>query len=350
MSGVRRILSQVLSLPTAPMHEEAVARFVRAFASRQGLGVRADRFGNLLLRSGSGRPRYVVMAHMDHPGFEVVGHRGRRVIVKIRGGLDPRASARARLRFFVGGQEIRGRGVGHLVTRASAGHRRPTMTFHAVTEQPVPRGAFAMFDIPPVRVTNGIVRARAIDNIANCALILDLLATACRRRQPVMGVLTRAEEIGCVGARALLRARALPHGVPVIVLETSSAKAAKVTIGAGPVIRVGDKVAAFDPVIDMWLHHVASRLVKQGSFRFQRALMPGGMTEGTYYMMEGLSVGSLAIPLGNYHNRGTNGPRPEQISWSDWRQLKQLLLALCAAPSPKKVLQQVRRKLWRERE
>lgn len=329
------------------MHEGAIVAFLRDFAARERLAVRTDRFGNVMIRSGKGRPRYVVMAHMDHPGCEVIRSRGREAVVRILGGLDPRQVARARLRFFCSGQAIRARGTGGIVLHRERGVMRPHAEFRIRAAVPIPRGTFGMLDLPPVRFVNGLVKARAIDNIANCALILDCLAEAHRRRIPLCGVFTRAEEIGCVGAQALIRTRGLPRNVPILVLEASSAKVAKVTIGAGPVIRVGDRIASFDPRVDLWLHHTAARLQKAGAFQFQRALMAGGATEGAYYIMDGLMVGALALPLGNYHNRGRSGPAPEVIAWRDWLGLRQLLGALLSAPSPQKVAQQVRARLWR---
>ncbi|MBM3887973.1 MAG: aminoacyl-histidine dipeptidase, partial [Verrucomicrobia bacterium] len=46
---------KLLTRPTAPYHEEHVAQFVREFAAARGLRVRADKFGNLVVRYGRGR-------------------------------------------------------------------------------------------------------------------------------------------------------------------------------------------------------------------------------------------------------------------------------------------------------
>ena len=76
-----KIYRDVLSLPTAPYHERVVADFIRAFAKRRGIPVKADRYGNLVVRYRRGnRPKRVALAgHMDHPGFEVLGADGRDV-------------------------------------------------------------------------------------------------------------------------------------------------------------------------------------------------------------------------------------------------------------------------------
>ena len=49
-STTQKIVREVLSLPTAPYHEDAVSAHVRAFASQRGMPVKTDRYGNLIFR------------------------------------------------------------------------------------------------------------------------------------------------------------------------------------------------------------------------------------------------------------------------------------------------------------
>lgn len=67
-----RIAMELLSLPTSPFHEQAVAEWVRQFAGgKLGLRTTADRWGNLTIRYPGRRTKrpLVFTAHMDHPGF-----------------------------------------------------------------------------------------------------------------------------------------------------------------------------------------------------------------------------------------------------------------------------------------
>lgn len=334
------LLLAVLSLPTAPLHEDHVVAYVNAFAQRAGLHLRTDRFGNVILQNYvRGRPELVVMAHMDHPAVEVMRVRGRDAVVAIRGGLAAKQIARARFVFFPERCEpIRGVGQGL--------DARGRIRIHAA--QPLSMRTFGTLDLPAPRVVNGRVKATAIDNLAGCAQVLALLQSVRRSQHRVMGVLTRGEEIGFHGAAALVRQRTLPRNTPIVVLEASSAKAARVAIGGGPVIRVGDRLIGFDPRMDCWLQHSAARLVKRDRhFHYQRALMPGGAMEASLYVLDGLMVGALALPLGNYHNRGPRGPAPEVIAWTDWLNLQKLLRALVTAPTVKQTVQQAKQRLMR---
>lgn len=334
------LLLAVLSLPTAPLHEDHVVAFVKAFTQRAGLHMRTDRFGNVILQNYvRGRPELVVMAHMDHPAVEVVRVRGRDAVVAIRGGLAAQQVARARFVFYPArGEPIRGVGRG-LDARGRIRIR---------TVQPLPMRAFGTLDLPAPRIVNGRVKAPAIDNLAGCAQVLTLLQSVRRSTHRVMGVLTRGEEIGFHGAAALVRQRTLPRNTPIVVLEASSAKVARVAISGGPVIRVGDRLIGFDPRMDCWLQAAARRVAKRDRhFHYQRALMSGGAMEASLYVLDGLMVGALALPLGNYHNRGPRGPAPEVIAWTDWLNLQKLLRVLVTAPSVEKTVRSVKQRLMK---
>ncbi len=325
-TSMRELLQKVLALPTAPLHEHAVIAFVKEFAAQQGLVCRADRFGNLLLHNRArGKIAMIAMAHMDHPGVEVIRSQGRVVQAWIRGGLNVQQIERAAFRFFLrDGREIVGRAHGRL---------KKNVLKISVAES-VPLQTFGVLDLPAVRLRGDRVEARAIDNLAGTALVLAWLQSMKNARTRVMGVLTRAEEIGFCGGVHLVKTRALPRDVPIVVLETSAAAIARVTIGAGPVLRVGDRLTTFDPRIDCWMQRVALQLAKADSkFACQRALMIGGAMESSLYVMDGLMVGAIALPLANYHNQGRRAPALERISLRDWQRAHQLLCALARGPS-----------------
>jgi putative aminopeptidase FrvX len=332
----RAVLQKVLSLPTAPLYEHHVIEFVRQFVETHGLRVRQDRSGNLFVRNrASGRSRVVVMAHMDHPGVEVMASRGTRLRARVRGGVHRPHLQGARMAFY---PNTTSRVVGRVTAVNTRGH----LTIDTPT--PVPAQSFGAFALPRPTMRGNRVAATAIDNLANCASILWWLYTLRRSRVPVTGILTRGEEIGFWGAEALVRAESLPKTTPIIVLEASAARPAGVEFGAGPVIRVGDRLTSFDPHIDCWLQSIAAWVQKkEKAFRFQRALMTGGRMEASLYILAGYRVGSLALPLGNYHNRGARGPAHEYCDWRDWQGLQSMLQAMVRAPSMGKVVTSLQR-------
>ena len=98
----------------------------------------------------------------------------------------------------------------------------------------------------------------------------------------------------------------------VVGVECSQAIAG-VTLGAGPILRVGDKATVFTPAATAYCQVVAEQLAAQDkSFTFQRKLMDGGTCESTAYCHYGYNATGICLPLGNYHNmdeaRGRLGP------------------------------------------
>ena len=196
-------------------------------------------------------------------------------------------------------------------------------------------GDFGVWDLPAFEIDGSQLRARALDNLVSCVLILATLASLKKRAvtADVVGVFTRAEEVGFVGAGGVLRSLQLGSERPLVVLETSK-ELPGVRQGAGPVLRVGDRMTCFDPLMDLWLASRAADLLKQdASFAFQRALMTGGACEASLYMLHGRTVGALALALGNYHNMTPEGGLgPEFVSVSDFEHELQLLEDLGAHP------------------
>lgn len=279
---VRRILAQ----PTAPFHEDAVRREIRALLSDcPHVRLVEDRFGNLLAhyRRGKAAARFAFAAHMDHPAY--VG------------------------REFLGGVPERYR------------KKKPaTRKF----------GAFRMWDLPACEVRAGRIRSRACDDLIGCAAIvaalreLELTGAECS----AWGLFTRAEEVGFVGAIEMAKSGRLPKSVTVVSLETSSVKGGPVKIGAGPIIRVGDRTSIFDSAATAQLQAAA----KGAGIPHQRALMQGGTCEATAYALYGYRTAAMCVALGNYHNCGP-GDRiaPEYVSVEDTAGMARLCVAAATA-------------------
>jgi hypothetical protein len=61
-----------LSVPTAPTFETAVREEIkRQLSDIKGLKLQVDHYGNLIAWYGRERPKYVFVAHMDHPGWQL---------------------------------------------------------------------------------------------------------------------------------------------------------------------------------------------------------------------------------------------------------------------------------------
>jgi putative aminopeptidase FrvX len=138
----------------------------------------------------------------------------------------------------------------------------------------------------------------------------------------VYGFFTRAEEVGFVGAMHLARSGSFQaQGLTVVSLETS-AERPPAKMGAGPIVRVGDKTSLFDTGATEEILQIA----RESGLAVQRCLMAGGTCEATAFQLYGLTSAGLCVALGNYHNVTPDGRiGAEYISLDDLAGL----VALC---------------------
>ncbi len=276
------IASAILSQPTAPFHEDAVrAEIERLLADCPHVRLTRDAFGNLiaLYQRGKAKPRFAFAAHMDHPAY--VG------------------------RDFLGG-----------VPLSYRKKKPPTEKF----------GAFRMWKLPAYELRAGRIRSRACDDLIGCACIVAMLRDLEKTgvQCATYGLFTRAEEVGFVGAIQLAKSGDLPKSVTVVSLETSSVKGGPVSIGAGPILRVGDRTSIFDPAATAQLQQAATLT----GIPHQRALMQGGTCEATAYALYGYRTAALCVALGNYHNCGPRDQiAPEYVSAQDALGMARLCVA-----------------------
>lgn len=231
------------------------------------VSIEPDAFGNLIAtyRRGRSKPRLAFCAHLDHPGWVKKPGGG--------GGDEPE---------FLGG------------VPAERLDKCPVKWF----------GEFGMWDLPAFELKDGLVRSRACDDLVGCAEIVALFHELERREAEVTcyGLFTRAEEVGFVGAIHLAKSWPLPDGVRFVSLETSAPRGGA-TIGAGPVVRVGDRMSVFDDEIVAELLAAA----EEEKITVQRALLDGGSCEATAMQLYGIRSAGLSVLLGNYHNCTPDG-------------------------------------------
>ncbi|MGI8915997.1 MAG: hypothetical protein ACR2JY_19870 [Chloroflexota bacterium] len=334
------VLAEVAGIPTAPFHEGGVARHMEAALRAFGFVVRQDRFGNLLARYRRGREArpVVLVAHMDHPGLVATRRAGRHVIAEVLGGLQPGVLVPGTpLRFYDGTASYAGEVREYL---PEVGRLRAAVK--ADVHGTLSRDAFGTLDIPAFSRANGFLALRAADDLAQCAcllLVAERVSTVAESFD-VTFVLTRAEEIGLVGATLVAQGGLLPRDAIVISLECSMALPGA-EIGKGPVIRVGDARQSFDPRGEALLLAARDELGRQWAGQaesagraIQRQLMSGGSCEASAFQAYGYITTGLVLPLGNYHNADPNGQAaPEFIHINDAVGEVDLLLAVLAESS-----------------
>ena len=324
-----RIAKRLMRHPTAPFHEHAIREEVERICAENGLQHRRDSFGNLLIQSKKGRAGrpIVLAAHLDHPGFEIV----RRLSsthwkVKFCGGVPDRYFRRGTALRLMPGNTPAKLGTAH-------GDRSFEIVAHS-TVSAAPR--FAVWDLSAFQARNGRIFGRACDDLIGAASVLATLIDLQGSPGPfhVIGVLSRAEEIGFRGALAVAATKTLPRNSLVVSLETSR-ELPEARMGSGVVLRVGDRTSIFSSEAMRFLGEVAAALQTQNrQFRFQRALMSGGTCEATAYQEYGLETAAVCVPLGNYHNCGTrNRIAAEYVSVRDVCDMVDLLIAAARSMS-----------------
>ena len=315
MTDPLAIAEGLLSQPTAPRFEDAAMAWCEQFAAdRPSLWSRRDDAGNLLV--GTGDPHadtpLVLVAHLDHPAFHIEADR-----LSFQGGVPAgHATPGTSLATFAPDGEPVGRAV---LTTVEEDNGRLT---GATAEGALPEGGFATWDFPGWSVEGERIVSVACDDLLGAAAVLAALE---RVDTPVWGLLTRAEEIGLVGAEDAILVGTVPINAPVISLECSKALVSAPQ-GDGVIVRVGDRTSVFDPSLSEALRQAATR----AGVRFQRKLMDGGTCEATAFCAAGYRASGLAVALGNYHNAADEGfgIAPEHVVVDDWLAEVELLVAL----------------------
>lgn len=334
------IAGRLMRHPAAPFHEHAVRSEVECICTQEGLNFQRDRFGNVLVRinkGGKARP-IVLVAHIDHPGFEMVRALSSKTWqARFLGGVpDDYFRPGVRLRLMPGGEAATlGKRIG----------KEKTFEIRAASVSEKPR--FAVWELEDFTRRGSYIRGRACDDLVGVAAILATLIELHRSkaRVNVIGVISRAEEIGFRGALAVASGRDLPKNALVISLETSR-ELPGVKMGRGVILRVGDRTSIFDSEATRFLGEVAAGLKVRG-FQFQRGLMSGGTCEGTAYQEWGFQTAAVCVALGNYHNCGPrNKIAAEFVEMSDALNMVHVLVAAARQmPNYRKLVEKLPRRL-----
>ena len=302
-------LSRLGGNPATAFRETGVADTVIAILDEIEVGYQQDSFGNIIAKvpgADSTANPLAVVAHMDHPGFEITAHHpegdNKGYVAKAMGGV-PQASFEPGIPVQVllpDGSRAKG------VTGGKYGDEAERQGLIRLEQpQDLEPPISVVFDLVDFELDGEHIRMRAVDDLAGCGSILAALARLSESDPPpgdVYGVFTRAEEVGLVGARLMAEAGTLPPETLVISAE-SSRTLPGAEMGQGIVIRVGDAGFTFTADAEAVLIRARETLRDQDKdFKCQRQLMSGGTCEASAFAVYGYQTTGIAFPLGNYHN------------------------------------------------
>ncbi|MEO8045599.1 MAG: M20/M25/M40 family metallo-hydrolase [Spartobacteria bacterium] len=297
------VVEALTTQPTAPFHEDAVRDEIEAQLRKMPhVKFMRDGFGNVIAHYQRGRKRaadWGLAAHMDHPGW-VRDEDGE---MKFLGSVAAHFRSNPKKKSF---------------------------------------GDFEMWDLLPFEVRDGQIHSRACDDLIGCAEIICVFRELEERgaNAHCVGLFTRAEEVGFVGAIKLAKAEILPRSLTILSLETSTPRGNAV-IGQGPIVRVGDKASSFDGPSTARLLAAAA----EEKIPVQRCLLDGGTCEATAYQLYGYTCAAASLALGNYHNVTPEGKiAAEFVSIDDFvgmvRLCRALVLRRGKGSDPQKALRQ----------
>jgi endoglucanase len=322
------VLKELVSIPTASFHEEAVCSRIKEYLKEFRIPYEVDNWGNIIAhyQKGEAQPHpLVLMAHTDHPAFELTGKKEGRWVAKLLGGVSVRCFDNP-----VGVKVIRGSDTqfvyGKVVSYYAPSPRDVTLYLELENAEGVQIGDFGVWDLIDFELKDGMINARVIDDLVGCAAALLTLQKISFEaiETEVYAVFTRAEEVGLVGADLLFGDGALPKSALVVSLEASKTIPGAEQ-GKGPVIRAGDRTFSFSEAAEFLLKCAATNLGGSTSARepqvtpIQRQLMTGGNCEGGSALINGYTATGMAFPLGNYHNVSDKLTiEPENIHQQDY--------------------------------
>lgn len=348
-----KFLDKLLSIPTAPFREQLVRDAVVGMLGKHKVPYFEDPAGNLVIGFASlaayqrelsrtvREPLRVLVAHMDHPGFHGLRWRTPKFLAVRWHGGSPRKHLAGSSVWLADREGYVGQGSMTRVKMHRSGY------FIETAEVRVDRSSLVR-DVPAAELFGGFrfrapvwrsgkrIYTKAADDLVGVFAIVETAVALFRKgatRRPFVGLLTRGEEVGFVGAIAHLEKKWLQNAnrpVVFVSLETSRALEGA-RIGKGPVVRLGDRRTVFDANALQVLVEVANRVLPG---RHQKRIMDGGACEAAAAMVWRVPAVGISVPLGNYHNqgfeggpdcRGVDGPAPEMVHEDDVAGL----LALC---------------------
>jgi len=329
-------IKRVVSAPTAPYHEFRALRAIRRELERNGLAAHEDAYGQVTARvtRGNAKRALALIAHTDHPAFEITEADGREGRARILGGLYSEffATTVPVVVYDDAEGEPSAATLDDYVPAPDAVHNSPGhCRIRGVAE--LRAGQWAVMDLPPFVVSGDELRLRAADDLALCAVVVLVLAALRDDPRPhdVRAVFTRGEETGLYGARLVAEDGLLPRDIVVVSLEASRAPA-HAAPGRAVVVRPGDVYNTFDNDAERYLRVARERLAAAG-IATQRALLTGGTCESSAFVRLGWSATAIAVPNVNYHNQSESSAvfTSEIVRLSDLRSAVALLVEAAAA-------------------
>lgn len=302
------LTKELCALPGISGDEGAVAEYITN-CIKDYCDYKIDNLGNIIAhKKGKNRPNKTLMlnAHMDEVGFTVC-HIGSDGLLRFHavGGVDAAVTVGRRVRVGRNGVPgVVGTAPIHLVD-ASAREKdlKPDELYIDIgaesregAVQLVSPGDSVTFEDDFVRLGEGLIMGKALDDRAGCAMLICLIQS--ELEYDCVFAFTVQEEIGCVGAKAA--AFGVRPEVSLVVETTTAGDLAGVApnkkvcaLGQGPVVPFMDR----GTVYDRELYARARRLAAEKGISCQTKEGVYGGTEGRSIQTAAAGARVLAVSL-----------------------------------------------------
>lgn len=341
-----QLLKEILQQPSAPFREQHVVHYISMHLKNAGVPFFLDPAGNLILGVGSrqeyksllrknlNEPVRVFIAHMDHPGFHGVRWSSRnRLEIKWYGGSPVKHLNGAKV-WLANSEGILSEGkLGKIkLLESRLAIDTAEVRLNNIDFTPNTHKAKSLFGGFAFRshywISGRRLYTRAADDLVGVFTIVSTAIDIFKNKkinQSFLGILTRAEEVGFVGAVRHLQMGWLNSSArPVVCVSLEASRTLpSAEIGKGPVVRLGDRRTTFDSGHLQILNQLAEKILPGCH---QRRIMDGGSCEATATTAWGLPTIGITLPLGNYHNQcyeggmdcqRPEGPAPEFVHLND---------------------------------
>lgn len=278
--------------------------------------IRTDPMGNLMVfKKGDTAPEKTVMlaAHMDEVGLIVTDVTDDGYLrFDTAGGIDRRVVLGKRV--FIGDGRVLGV-VGSKAIHLTTAEERKTLPklsemyidigagSREEALEAVAPGDAVVFDDTVIRFGDGFIKAKAIDDRAGCAVMVELLES--RLPCDCWFAFTVQEEVGCRGAQTA--ARSIRPDVALILEGTTAADIPGVTgaericcLGQGVVIPFMDN----GTIYDRELYRLLGRLAEENGIPWQTKTRVAGGTDASAIQRSGAGtqVAAVSVAVRNIHS------------------------------------------------
>ncbi len=316
-SKVTEILERLVEVPGIAGAEQSVRDVIAKELKPYVDEIKIDKIGNLICRKGAGRPKLMLVSHMDHIGF-MVKHIGDKGFIRFEqmGGWDERIIPG--LRVTVWGKKgpvpgVIGTKPVHIQEKDE--QRRPikvedlyidvgAQSAKEVVNAGVEIGSFVSIAAHLTKLVGSRVSGVGFDNKVGCAVLVEIMRRLKGVRGTVYAVGSVQEEIGLIGVRGSA------FGIdPDVVLGIDTTIAGDIPqikteelplfLGKGPVLVIRDEISVINPQVKKWLTETAKGL----KMDLQYEVMRRGATDSsiTSTSREGKPSGAVCVPVRYVH-------------------------------------------------